>query len=132
VNLLRRTLWWQAGLWAVAGLAFLAVPGWLVEEVFDQPPIGEEAWLRVLGAMAIALAMTTILVANRIEELWWWAWAFAILEFLTAAVFALNALVDLPEDAAAWPWWLLAAANLLVGLLDLVGLARTGLERRAE
>ena len=132
MSLLRRTLWWQAAVWAAAGIAFLAAPGWLVEQVFDQGPLAEEAWLRVMGSMAIVLGMTMVLVANRIEELWWWAWAFAILEFLTAAVFALNALVDLPEGAAAWPWWLLAAANLLVGLLDLVGLARTGLERRAE
>ena len=132
MKLLRRTLWWQAGLWALAGLAFLAVPGWLVEQVLDQGPLSEEAWLRVMGAMAIVLAMTMVLVANRIEDLWWWTWAFAILEILTAAVFALNAALGLPEGAAAWPWWLLAGANLLVGVLDVTGLAQTGLERRAE
>jgi hypothetical protein len=132
VRLLRRTLWWQAALWAVAGLAFLAVPGWLVETVLDQPPVGEEAWLRVMGAMAFILAMTMVLVANRIEDLWWWAWAFAILEIITAVVFALNAAFGLPDGAAAWPWWLLAGTNLVVGLLDLAGLGGTCLERRAE
>jgi hypothetical protein len=129
VTLLRRTLWWQAGLWSAAGLAFLAMPGWLVEQALDQPPVGEEAWLRVLGAVAIVLAMTMVLVANRIEELWWWSWCFAILELLTATVFALNALLDLPAGAAAWPWWVLAAVNLLFGLLDIAGLAATGTER---
>jgi hypothetical protein len=129
VALLRRTLWWQAGLWAAAGLAFLVAPGWLVETVLDQPPVVEEAWLRVLGAVAIVLAMTMVLVANRVETMWWWAWAFAILELLTAAVFSLNAALDLPQGAAAWPWWLLAVVNAVVGLLLLAGLAKTGTER---
>jgi hypothetical protein len=129
VTLLRRTLWWQAGLWAAAGLSFLVAPGWLVETVLGQPPAVEEAWLRVLGAAAIVLAMTMVLVANRVETMWWWAWAFAILELLTATVFALNALLDLPEGAAAWPWWSLAAVNALFGVLDIAGLAKAGTER---
>lgn len=129
MTLLRRTVWWQAGLWAAAGLAFLIAPGWLLETVLDQPPPIEEAWLRILGATAIVLAMTMVLVANRVETMWWWVWAFAILELLTAAVFVLNALFDLPQGAAAWPWWLLAGVNALFGALDLAGLAKTGTER---
>jgi hypothetical protein len=131
VNLLRPVLRWQAVLWAAFGLLLVVAPGWLVEVVFDQPALGEDAWLRVAGVMAIALAGQMVLVGHRIEELWWWTWTFVLLEVGTAVVFVLNALVGLPEGAAAWPWWALGAVNAAFGLLELDGLAKAGTERPA-
>ena len=129
MKLLRRVLYWQAALWAATAVALVAVPGWLVERVLDQPPLGEDAWLRITGVTAFALALLMVLVANRLEDVWWWAWAFVILEAGTAAVFVLNALAGLAEGVAAWPWWTLGAVNALVGAVELAALARTGVEK---
>ena len=129
MKLLRRVLYWQAALWAATAAALVAVPGWLVERVLDQPPLGEDAWLRITGVTAFALALLMVLVANRLEDVWWWAWAFVILEAGTAAVFVLNALAGLAEGVAAWPWWILGALNALVGAVELAALARTGVEK---
>ena len=68
VKLLRRALVWQAALWAAFGLVLVIAPGWVIESVFDQPPLGEEAWLRVSGVMAIALAGLMVLVSHRVED----------------------------------------------------------------
>jgi hypothetical protein len=129
VRLLRRTLRWQAALWAISGAALLIAPGWLIESLLDQPPLGEDAWLRVAGAMAIALAAQMVLVGNRLEELWWWSWTFAILEVGSALVLLGTGLTGLPEGAAAWPWWALGSLNAALGLIQVAALAKAGTER---
>jgi cell division protein FtsW (lipid II flippase) len=129
VKLLRRVLVWQAALWAGFGLVLVIAPGWVVETVFDQPPLGEEAWLRVSGVMAIALAGMMVLVSHRVEDLWWWSWTFVILEVASSVVLVLNALVGVPEGAASWPWWLLAGVNAGFAVIELAALARIGGER---
>jgi hypothetical protein len=129
VKLLRRVLTWQAVLWAGFGLVLVIAPGWVIETVLDQPPLGEEAWLRVSGVMAIALAAMMVLVSHRVEDLWWWSWTFVILSAASTIVLVLNALVGVPEAAAAWPWWLLAFVNAGFALIELVALARIGTER---
>lgn len=132
MKLLRRVLYWQAALWAAAAVPLVAAPAWLVERLLDQPPLGEDAWLRAMGAMAFVLALLMVLVTHHLDDVWWWAWAFVVLEAGTAAIFVLNALAGLGERAAAWPWWLLGAVNLLVGALELTGLARAGTERQID
>jgi hypothetical protein len=129
MTLLKRVLYWQAAMWAFSGVALVTVPGWLVERVLDQPPVGDDVWLRAMGAMAVVLSLLMVLVAHHVDEVWWWAWAFVILEASTAALFAVNALVSLPAGAAAWPWWLIAGTNVVVGALEVVALARVGMER---
>jgi hypothetical protein len=129
VNLLRATLRWQAVLWAVTGLVLVAAPRWAIEGVLAQPPLGEEAWARLAGAAAIALAAQMVLVGRRIEDLWWWSWSFALLEVGVALICSLNALAGLADDAAAWPWWALAAVSAGFAALDLAGIAETGTER---
>lgn len=129
MKLLRRTLIWQAAAWAAFGLTLVIAPGWVVESVFDQPALGEEAWLRVSGVMATALAGVMVLVANRIEELWWWSWTFVLLASGSTVVLVLNALVGVPEGAASWPWWALACVNAGFALVELAALARIGTER---
>src|SRR6266508_575871 len=101
----------------------------LLKRVLDQPPVGDDVLLRAMGAMAVVLSLLMVLVAHHIEEIWWWAWAFVILEASTAGLFAMNALLSLPAGAAAWPWWLIGGANAVLGTLELVALARVGMER---
>jgi cell division protein FtsW (lipid II flippase) len=129
VKLLRRVLVWQAALWAGFGLVLVVAPGWVIETVFDQPPLGEEAWLRVSGVMAIALAGMMVLVSHRVEDLWWWSWAFVILEVASTVILVLNAILGVPDGAASWPWWVLAGANAGFALIELAALAQIGTER---
>jgi hypothetical protein len=131
VDLLRRVLIWSAALWALSGIALVVAPGWLIETVLDQTAIGEDAWLRIAGLMAVALAAQMVLVARRLEQLWWWSWTFVLLEVGTATVLLLNALLGLPEGAAAWPWWVLGVGNGAIAALELAALARIGTERPA-
>jgi hypothetical protein len=129
MTLLKRVLYWQAAVWAFSGVALFTVPGWLVERVLDQPPVADDVWLRAMGAMAFVLSLLMVLVAHHIDEVWWWGWAFVILEAATAGLFAVNALVSLPAGAAAWPWWLIGGANAVLGALEVVALAKVGMER---
>jgi hypothetical protein len=129
VKLLRSVLIWQAALWAAFGVTLVIAPGWVIESVFDQPALGEEAWLRVSGVMAIALAGLMVLVAHRVEELWWWSWTFVLLTLGSMVVLVLNALVGVPEGAASWPWWALAGVNAGFALVELAALAKIGTER---
>jgi hypothetical protein len=130
VKLLRRVLVWQAALWAAFGLILVIAPGWVIESVFDQPPpLGEEAWLRVSGVMAISLAGLMVLVTHRIEELWWWSWTFVILGIASTVILLLNAILGVPDGAASWPWWVLAGGNAGFALIELAALAQIGTER---
>ena len=101
----------------------------LLHDAFGQPPMREHAWVRAMGVMAIVLAMLMVLVAQRATDVWWWAWSFAVLEAGTATVFGLNAAFGLPEGAPAWPWWTLAGASVVLGALDLLGIAAAGREK---
>ena len=82
-----------------------------------------------MGVMGLVLAMLMVLVAQKIEDLWWWSWAFAILAVGTATVFALTALMGVPAGAPAWPWWALAVISATVGAGLLVGMAQAGEEK---
>lgn len=129
MRLLRRTLRWQAVLWFAFGLVLLIAPGWLVEVVLDQPALGEDAWLRAGGAMAVALAGQMVLVGRAIEEAWWWSWTFVILEVVTALIFLANAVAGVPRGGAAWPWWLLGIVNAAIAAVEIAALAKAGTER---
>ena len=131
MTVLRRVLTWAAALWAAIGIVLVLVPGWLVQTILDQPGMPDDAWLRVAGLTAIALAAQMVLVAHRIEELWWWSWTFVFLELGAAVVFLANAIVGVPDGAPAWPWWLLGAVNGAIGATELVAIAQIGTERPA-
>ena len=80
MTFLRRVLNADAALWAVFGLVVGIAPGWLLETVAGQPPLIDDAWIRALGVIAVVLALLMVLVAQRLEDVWWWAWAFVVLE----------------------------------------------------
>jgi hypothetical protein len=129
VALLRRVLYLDALGCVLAGIPLVIVPRFVGVSLFGQPEYPDYAVARLLGVSLITLALFMVLVAHRIEELWWWSWAVVILEFGAAAVATLHALVGLPAGAAAWPWWLLAGVSLALFTGLLWGLARTGVER---
>ena len=128
MTFLRRILYVQAALWGLVGVALAIAPGWLTGTVAGQPST-DQGWLRATGVMAIVLALLMVLVAQRLEDVWWWAWAFVLLEAGTATVFTLHALFGLAEGAVAWWWWVLAAVNGMIGALELVGLGLAAQEK---
>ena len=79
--------------------------------------------------IAVVLALLMVLVSQRLEDVWWWAWAFVVLEAGTATVFMLHALFGLPEGAPTWSWWLLAVVNGAFAALDLIGLGLAAQEK---
>jgi hypothetical protein len=131
VRLLRRVLFWQAALWATFGLAIALAPGLILEDVFDQAPMGDTAWARLAGIGAFCLALNMVVVAQKIEDVWWFAWTFVILEAGTLAISLTNALGAAPERSSVVLWWLLTALGFgFLGLL-VAGLAKAGTERPA-
>jgi hypothetical protein len=129
MTFLRQVLRLQAALWAITGLALVLVPTQLHRDLFDQAQLFDYVWLRAAGVMAAVLAMLMWLVSQRVAELWWWTWAFAILEASLAALFALNAAFGTFEEVPTWPWWSLAAVSAVVAVLDLAGMAQAGREK---
>ncbi len=76
--------------------------------------------------------MLMVMVAHRIETLWWFTWAFVLTEGALALLTTLNALFGLPRGSDALLWWLFAGVSAAFAAAMLVGLARTGLERQAD
>jgi hypothetical protein len=128
VALLRRALYLSALLWALSGIALLAFPGFLLTTLLDQPAPSDDAWLRLFGVVAFVLALLMVLVGHRVDQLWWWCWAFVILEVGGAAVATLHFVFALPDGAAPWPWWLMAGVFWAFAGAFLWGIARAGVE----
>jgi hypothetical protein len=125
--LLRRVLKIQAVLWVLSGLALGLVPV-RVLDLLGQTPVMESAWLRMLGICSLVLAMLMWLVAEGLDKVWWWAWAFALLEVGVATLCVVNALFGVVPGAASWPWWAMGGVAAVFAGLDMVGLARASQE----
>jgi hypothetical protein len=122
MNALRRTLYLQAAVWAAAGLAIAVAPRFVLVTLFDQPQSREYAWLRLFGVQAVSLAMLMVLVAHRIEELWWWSWTFAFMTAITTATVLLNAAFGASAGQSSLLWWLFSVVALAFSLALLYGL----------
>ena len=131
MNFLRRALYLQAGVWAVAGVALAAAPRLVLVTLFDQPPHQQFAWVRLVGMQSVGLALLMVLVAHRVEELWWWSWAFAIATVASAAVALLNAAFGLGPHESGVLWWVLAGVAVLFSLGLLYGLHAASREQPA-
>lgn len=129
VKLLRRLLYWEAGLWAGSGVVLALFPVQVVEDLFDQPELPEYAWVRMVAVLVVGMALLMVLVAHRIDELWWWSWAFVLVGAGLTALSGLNAAIGTPSGAPSSFWWLLAGVTGLFTLGLLAGLARAGTER---
>ncbi len=122
MNALRRVLYLEAGVWAACGAAMVLAPRFVLVTLFDQPPLGEFAWLRLYGIQAVGLAMLMVLVAHRIEQLWWWSWAFALVTAGTAALVVLNAAFGLTRNQSGALWWIFGIVALAFSFGLLYGL----------
>lgn len=128
MKLLKRVLYWEAGILAVSGLFAASFPRWLLETMFAQPP-GPDVWVRVAGVQAMGFAMLAVVIAHRIEQLWWASWTYVITGAGITVVAVGYALFGLPDAASAVLWWLMAVESTVITAGLLVGLAQTGTER---
>jgi hypothetical protein len=119
VKLLRRVLLAQAAVWAACGVAIVIVPHRILHRMFDQPTYPDYTYVRVTGIMSAGLALLMVLVSQRIDELWWWAWAFILMTAGIVTTTGLHALFGGPAGSSPALWWLFAGLNalFLVGLL---------------
>jgi hypothetical protein len=129
VDLLRRVLIVQAGVWAACGLAIAVAPRFVLVTLFDLPALPDQGYVRIAGIFSFCLALLMVLIARRLTELWWFAWAFVVASAGSALVAALNAWFGLPEGSSPLLWWLFAAASTAFTAGLLTGLAKTGTER---
>jgi hypothetical protein len=127
--ILRRALLAFAALWALCGLGIALVPRWLLVTWFDQTTYPDYTYVRVCGIAALGSAALALMISRRLDDVWWWSWAFVLETAATAGVTAAHALVSVPEGSATWFWWLFAVTNgvLVAGLL--LGIARAGVEK---
>ena len=132
VTLLKRVLYLQAAANALFSVLAVTAPRFLLVTLLGQPAYVDYAWIRLVGVQDLVLAMLIVLVAQRIEEMWWWSWAFVVMAFGTAAIMTLHALIGLPPAAAAWPWWAGGLFSWLIAFGLLRGIAGAGVEAERE
>jgi hypothetical protein len=126
--ILRPLLRLCALLWGVLGFGLVIAPGWVMGTILDQPVV-DVAWFRLMGVMAIVLAMLMVLIVHRLDVVWWWSWAFAVLEVGVATVTVLHALFGLPPGVTSWPWWTIGAISTGLGAGLLFGIGETAREK---
>jgi hypothetical protein len=119
----------QALVWAACGIAIAVAPRFVLVTVFDLPPLLDQGYVRIAGVFAFSLSLLMVLVARRLESLWWFAWAFVLATAGSAIVAALNALFGLPDGVSPLLWWVFAAVSMAFTVGLLAGLAKTGTER---
>jgi hypothetical protein len=124
--ILRRALLVFAGVWAVCGVAVAVVPRWLLVTWFDQVPYPDYTYVRVCGIAALGSAALALMISRRLDQVWWWSWAFVLQTGATALVTGLHALFASPEGV--WFWWLFAASNAALTAWLVLGIARAGVE----
>jgi hypothetical protein len=128
MSLLRRTLSVSAVLSLGLSIPLVMIPGWVVEGIMGQEPT-DEVWLRLFGTAGIALSLFHVLVLRKLDDLWWWTWAFVLFDGLSAVIVLLHAAVGLPSGSSAWPWWVYGVGSAAFAALFVAGLAKAGQER---
>lgn len=119
----------QAVVWAACGAAIAVAPRFVLVTMFDLSPLPDTGYVRIAGVFSVSLSLLMVLVARRLEQLWWFAWAFVFASSGSALVAGLNAIFGLQGRSSALLWWLFTAASAAFTIGLLAGLARTGTER---
>ena len=119
----------EAVVWAACGVAITAAPRFVLVAVFDLPELPDQGYVRIAGVFGFSLSLLMVLVARRLESLWWFAWAFVLATAGSAIVATLNAVFGLPDEVSPVLWWVFAAVSTAFTVGLLAGLAKTGTER---
>ena len=129
MTVLRRALGVGAFSLVFLSAPLIVVPRTIVEDVLGQTQVGDDVWIRLFGAGCLALGLFHVLIIRKLEDLWWWCWAFVVFDGSVSVICLSHAAVGLPAGSAAWPWWLLGGAAAVFTTLYLVGLAGAGQEK---
>lgn len=129
MSLLRRALAVGAVLLLALSVPLVTFPRTMVETVMGQGHTPDAVWIRLFGAGGVGLALFHVLILRKLNDLWWWCWAFVIFDGLTSLIVILHVSTGLPGGSAAWPWWTFGAITALFTALYIVGLAKAGQER---
>ncbi|MDP9118921.1 MAG: hypothetical protein M3M93_01410 [Actinomycetota bacterium] len=129
MSLLRRVLGVGAVVTLVLSAPLVVIPRTIVESLMEQAPVADDVWIRLFGTAGIALALFHVLILRKLDDLWWWVWAFVIFDGLSSVIVIAHASVGVPEGSSGWPWWAYGAISVLFTALYLVGLAKAGQER---
>jgi hypothetical protein len=119
----------EAVVWAACGVAITAAPRFVLVTVFDLPELPDQGYVRIAGVFGFSLSLLMVLVARRLETLWWFAWAFVLASAGSAIVATLHAVFGLPDEVSPLLWWVFAAVSTAFTVGLLAGLAKTGTER---
>jgi hypothetical protein len=129
VKLLRTVLYVQAAVWTVSGLGLAIAPHYLIHEVFENPFIRDWALIRTLGVVSIGMAMLMVLVAQRIEDVWWWAWAFILTTAGVATICGVHAVLGDLSGRSQLLYWIVATVNVVLTAGLLLGMGRAAQEK---
>jgi hypothetical protein len=129
MTVLRRALGLGAVVLLLLAVPLVVVPRTVVQSLMGQAPIGDDVWIRLTAVACFALALFHVLVVRKLDDLWWWTWAFVVFDGSVAVIALTHAAVGLPEGSAAWPWWLFGVTAASFTGLYLIGLARAGGEK---
>ena len=124
VALLRKVLYLDALLNAALAVGLIALPRFLLVDLFDQPVYPDYTFVRAFGLAALTLALFQVLIAQRVEELYFWCWTFVLFEGARAALLTLHVLFGLPEGAGPFMWWLGAGVRWAVAFGLVLGIGR--------
>jgi hypothetical protein len=122
--MLRRVLEAQAAVGAASGVLLLLLPRTIATWTGLSLP-GEAGWMRLAGIQALVISMLLVLVARRVEELWWWSWAFVIGDLGVATLALLKAALGATPGSTAF-WWATGVVHGTFGAGLLAGIARAG------
>jgi hypothetical protein len=129
MSLLRRVLAAGAVVTLVLSAPLVVIPRTIVEGLMGQAQVADDVWIRLFGTAGIALSLFHVLILRKLDDLWWWVWAFVIFDGLSAVIVLAHAAVGVPEGSSGWPWWVYGATSVLFAMLYVVGLAKAGQEK---
>jgi hypothetical protein len=127
--LLRRVLALGALLLIGIGVPLALVPSTVTERLLGQQPLGDDVWLRLFGVAGVVIGLFHVLIIRKLDDVWWWCWAFVLFDGVSAVIVVLHAVIGVPEGAAVWPWWLYGFISAAFSGLYLAGIARAGTEK---
>jgi hypothetical protein len=68
-------------------------------------------------------------VAQKVEDLWWWAWAFALTDAAIVTITALHALFGVPDGSGVFLWWSFSGVNAAFAAALLAGIGFAAQEK---
>jgi hypothetical protein len=129
MSLLRRVLGVGAMVTFVLSAPLVVIPRTIVGGLMGQAQFADDVWIRLFGTAGIVLSLFHVLILRKLDDLWWWVWAFVIFDGLSAMIVIAHAAVGVPEGSSRWPWWAYGATSVLFTALYVVGLAKAGQEK---